>query len=308
MGLGALGRVAVVKDVLATLSGSPAYVLAATAALLATIILRRRQGLVSDRHRDWLGALPNDLSVTARAALGPLPISAGAVGVAAVATLIANLPFSACTTLVLACMGGYLVAIAVVLVVVSGKRRGVLGMGARAFPASRYAVVRRVHRNWASRPRLAPLGYWSVAQAGFWDRPKKRARSLIPWLLGLPLGTPGAVVLAVASAWLVLLHLVNLVGAAIRVAFAASWWLAPTPVGILHFTVAVSHRALGRQIIACSVVVAAVCAIAGQTVWRAALTGASWWVGIACLVSATACLVALGSNSMARSVLHRWMR
>jgi hypothetical protein len=307
IGLGALGRVPVVKHALATLSSSSADIFTVTAVVLTATILRRWRRLAMDHHRGWLRALPGDLSPTARAALAPLPIWAGVVAVSALVALVANLPLSACA-LLLASTGGYLASIVAVLMVVGWMRWGALGVGTRAAPPSQYAVVRQVRRDWAARPRLASLGYWPVAQAGFWDRPKRRARSLILVLLAMPLGVSGAVVLAVACAWLVLLHLLNLLGAVIRVAFAASWWLAPTPVGVLRFTAAVSHRALGRQFITSAVAVAAIFAVAGAAVGRAALSGASGWLGIACLVSATACVLALGSSSVAESVLHRWMR
>jgi len=115
-------------------------------------------------------------------------------------------------------------------------------------PPSRYAIVRRPRRTWASDPKLLPLAYWPTAQAKFWDRPKVRARTLILLLFALPLGVTGAVALAAAVVWLIVLHMVNLLLGLIRSAFAASWWLAPTAVGRLRFGAALAHRGLVAEI------------------------------------------------------------
>jgi ABC-type branched-subunit amino acid transport system ATPase component len=115
IGLGALGRVAIVKGALATLAGAPVFVLTVTAAILTAIILRRRRRLASDRHLDWLAALPSDLSLTARAAVAPLAIWGGVVLIAVAAAIAANLALSAPAILVLASTGGYCAAIALVV-------------------------------------------------------------------------------------------------------------------------------------------------------------------------------------------------
>ncbi len=127
-------------------------------------------------------------------------------------------------------------------------------------------------------------------------------------LLAMPLDVAGGVALVAASAWLLTLHLINLLLGVIRVAFTASWWLAPTPIGTVRFTVAVSHRALAGQVATCALLVGGAYAIKGAPVLRAGLFFAVGWLGAVCLVSATACAIALRNRSVARSVLHRWMR
>ena len=159
-----------------------------------------------------------------------------------------------------------------------------------------------------SHAGVSPLGYWPVAQTKFRDRPKIRARSLVLILLGLPLDVPAAVALATAGLWLVTLHLINLLLSVIRVAFAASWWLAPTPIGAIRFAAAVSHRALAGQITTCALLVGSTYAIGGTRVLHVALASVGGWLGAVCLVSAAACILAQRTHSLARSVLHRWMR
>jgi hypothetical protein len=122
------------------------------------------------------------------------------------------------------------------------------------------------------------------------------------------MGVAEAVVLVAASAWLLTLHLINLLLSVVRVAFSASWWLAPTPVGTIRFTAAMSHRALAGQVATGALLVGAAFAIKGAPALRAGLLFAVGWLGVVCLVSAAACAIALRTKSVARSVLHRWMR
>jgi hypothetical protein len=104
------------------------------------------------------------------------------------------------------------------------------------------------------------------------------------------------------------LHVINLLGGVVRVAFAASWWLAPTSVGLFRFTAALSHRALAAQLITCALLVCAGDAIAGTPALRTGLVGAGGWLVTVCVVSGVACIVALRTRSIARSALHRWLR
>jgi hypothetical protein len=316
IGLGALGRMEVAKRALAALAGTPLVMFTITAGILTAIILRRRRRLASVRYLDWLAALPCDLSPTAQAAVAPLPIWGAAILIIAVAAIAASLGFWSLISLLAAAASGYLAAIAVVALVsiVAARRqtrrrsRQVIGRRAYESPPSHYAVVRRGRSDWATNAGLLPLGYWPVAQTKFWDRPKLRARSLVLVLLALPLDVAGGAALIAASAWLLTLHLINLLLGVIRVAFTASWWLAPTPIGTVRFSVAVSHRALAGQVATCALLVGGAYAIKGAPALRPGLLFAVGWLGAVCLVSATACAIALRTRSVARSVLHRWMR
>jgi hypothetical protein len=306
-GLGALGRIAVVARALATLARTPLVLLAVTATTLTVVMLRRRRWLARNRQHDWVAALPSDLSLTGRAALAPLPVWVGAVLAITAAVIIARLPLSVLIGLVLACSGGYLAAIAIVVLVLRDKAHRAGRLHSRR-GSWRSTAGSRARPDWAAKTRLLPLGYWPVRQAKIWDRPKVQARSLLLLLLGLPLGTPGAVALAAATVWLTALHLIMLLLGTIRVAFAASWWLAPTPVGAIRFLAALSHGALARQIATCMLLVIAAYLIAGAPGLHTALASAASWLGVVCSVSAISCLVATRSTSIARSVLHRWMR
>jgi hypothetical protein len=124
----------------------------------------------------------------------------------------------------------------------------------------------------------------------------------------MPLDIPGAVALAAAGAWLVTLHLINLVLGVLRVAFAASWWLVPTPVGAMRFAAAVSHRALAGQVYTCALLLGAVYATEGTRGLHSALVPMVAWVSAVCLVCATTCIFAMRTRSVARSVLHQWLR
>jgi hypothetical protein len=310
-GLGLLGRLAPVKGALAALADAPFGVLALIAALLASSILRRRQRLSRAHHRDWLAALPGDLSLTVRAALAPLPLGSAAVMLVMVAAFAAGLPVQAPVGLLLASVGGYLAAILLVTLLMTGRARGWLPARASQRvepPQSRYAVLPSDRRDWASRVGLHPLGDWPIAQARFWDRPKRQARGLFFPMTALPMGIAGGVALALAATWLALVHLFNLLVAVVRVAFAAAWWLAPTPVGTLRFAAALSHGALRRQMIICALLVTAVAAIPGAHAGPGALACAAGWLGVVLLVSTLACVLARRTPSVAASVLHQVLR
>jgi hypothetical protein len=313
VGLGLAGRISIVKRALEAMSDGPLLVVALTAAVSGAITLRRRRRLASSRHRDWLASLPSDLSLTTRAAFAALPIWCGLVFVAFTASMAAGLPLSVPGVLALAILAGHLVAVPIVMLMVGGaaqRERRRLRAGRRSYqpPQSRFARVRRVRSRWATHAQLLPLGYWPVARTRLLNRPKKRARGLAFLLIGMPLDIPGAVALAAAGAWLVTFHLINLVLGVIRVAFAASWWLAPTPVGAVRFAAAVSHRALAGEIYTCTLLVAAVYAIKGTRGLDAAILPMVAWVGAVCLVCATTCIFAMQTRSVARSALHQWLR
>jgi len=315
----ALGHFASMGPGLALAAAEPILVAALSAAAFAIATLRRRKRLATQRPRDWLASLPSDLSLGARAATVPAVIWGGVALVVTAAAIGARLPVSVCGTLLAASAAGCLLASAVLAILSSlatrssrSRRNGApsrltLPPSQFVLPPSRYAIVRRPRRTWASDPKLLPLAYWPTAQAKFWDRPKVRARTLILLLFALPLGVTGAVALAAAVVWLIVLHMVNLLLGLIRSAFAASWWLAPTAVGRLRFGAALAHRGLVAEIASCALLVGMSYAVGGAPAFHRALPPAVGWIGVACVLSATACLMALRTQSVARSVLHRWM-
>lgn len=308
-----LGLVAEVRGLLASAAAAPILVTAASAVVFGTAALRRRRRLAIQRHRDWLAPLPSDLPLTVRAASVPAVVWSGIALWVIAAAIGARLAASAAAVLLAASAAGCGLAVVAVAIFSgfasrSSRSRSDGGVSRFAPPPSRYAIVRRPRRAWASRPRLLPLGYWAPALAKFWDRPKVRARSLVLLLLALPLEVTGAVALAAAALWLIVLHMVNLLLGVVRAAFAASGWLAPTPLRPLRFSVALSHRALMAEIASCALLVAMAYAVGGVPALARALPPAIGWIGAACAVSAIACGLALRTPSVANSVLHRWMR
>ena len=314
LALAALGRFTALSRALDSMAASPAVMAVVSAVVFAAVLMRRRRGLASERHRDWLAALPTNLPLTLRAAGPPAVVWIGLMLGLVAAAAGAGLSASATVSLPLASAIGCLIAAAIVGVsgALRADRSSLEGRADGASrdgpPPSRYANVRRPRRAWATNPRLLPLGYWPLAQAKFWDRPKVRARSLMFLLLALPLGVTGAVALAAAVVWLITLHLINLLLGVTRVAFAASWWLAPTPVRLARFTAAVTHRALVAKIAACTLLVGMGYAIGGTSALDKALPPAIGWIAMICALGAAACALALLTRSVARSVLHRWVK
>jgi hypothetical protein len=312
--IGALADFSPVRLGMAAAASHPFAALAIASLLFAMLIYRRRRRLVRDRHRDWLAPLPNDVPLTARAAYAPFVMWGCAVFAVFTACATTRFPLGSAAALVFASAAGFGAAVAAVGLVAALERRverrtkRARGRSRPVPPPSRYAVVHKPRGRWATRASLAPLGYWPMGQAKFSDRPKMRARSLYLLFLGLPLDVSGAVALAAAAVWLLTMHLVNLLLTVVRVAFAAAWWLAPTPVGAARFTVAVSHRALAGEIATCALLTFMAAGAGGPRAFHTALTSALIWTMAACLVSAAACLMALRSRSVARSVVHRWIR
>ena len=312
--IGALVGLTSLRLGVAAAASHPFAVLGITGFLLAIVIYRRRRRLARNRHRDWLAALPSDSALTTRAACLPFLAWASAAFALFTAGVTPRLPFISAAAVVLALAAGLLAAVAAVAIVAAlerlAERRAKRRRAPSRFvpPASRYAVVHRRRAGWATSASLAPLGYWPMAQARFSERPKMRARGLALYLLAVPLDAPGAVALAGGLVWLVTMHLVNLLVGVVRVAFAAAWWLAPTPVGTARFTLAVSHRALVGEIASCALLVFIAAGVTGPSVLHLAVRSALIWIAAACVLSAAACLIALRSQSVARSVVHRWIR
>jgi hypothetical protein len=135
----------------------------------------------------------------------------------------------------------------------AGWRLPRAGIGA---PGFHFAIVRRTRAHWASAPSLSPLGNWPAAQARIFSRPKRMAPMLIIAMMAIPSGlrgSPGQVALAVAGVCMALFSVFSLTAAAVRVAFEAARWLAPTTVGRWRFTAALIWRVGITQTLALAV-------------------------------------------------------
>ncbi|MEJ1966600.1 MAG: hypothetical protein WDO56_35700 [Gammaproteobacteria bacterium] len=253
----------------------------------ATSVARLRPRFIADRERSWLAALPHRVPVSARISFG---FCVQALAIAALFASIAatsEVPWSAARSAWLGVLGGY----------VAGALFGWLQH--RVFPAhssessgSQYAIVREPRKRWAVAPALFPLSYWAAAWARTLSNPSVTARTLIVVLLGIPMGTPGEVVLAAAGGWMAGLYvLMNLV-ATVRTAFAAGWWLRPTPVRFVRFTGTLVSRTLVIQLAVFAAGLVAIAA-AEKPKWNrlapgVALVWVLFYVGIAMIACALA--------------------
>ena len=307
--LGALGRIRAVAYMLALAALSRWFVVSVTTVLAAFLALRHQRRLELDGHRHWLAALPSDLSPTARTAARALVAWLVATVLIALLSIVARLP----VWVPLRLMGysGAAVALGVTLAAVlaaAGARRRRAGRAPGMLARSRYAAARRARPGRAHQGALAPLGEWPLAAARFRDRPTIRARSLLLLLLAVPMNVSGGAALAAAAAWLLGLHLINLLLAQARAALSAAWWLAPTPVRPLRFATALTHRMLGAQILACAALVAIAYVTLGAGSLRTAGALAGLWLVVAGVLGVAASVFALRTRSIAASPLHRWRR
>lgn len=307
LALAALGRIRAVIEVIGRAALSPRAVLVVAAVIAATVALRHQWRLRDNWHRYWLAALPADVSLTARTAARPVALWLAAAVLIVLLSLVAQLPAWVPATLVgyCACGVGLGVALAAAFPAAS-LRRGRTGRTGRALPHSRYVAARAVPSARRAGVSLLPLGDWPRADTQFRDRPTIRARSLVLLLLAVPMGTAAGPVLAAAAAWLIVLHLINLLVALARTALSASWWLAPTPLGPMRFAVALSHRMLGAQLLASALLIAIAYVVLGPESLRTACAIAALWLAAVGVLATAACAAALRTRSIAASALHRW--
>lgn len=167
--------------------------------------------------------------------------------------------------------------------------------GAGSTPGFHYVTVRRPRENWARAPALEPLSYWAVGQARVFAKPKVTAVALVLVLLALPMGTGGEKALAVAAGVWVMLYVVSLAVAAVRVAFKAARWLAPTTLRYPRFTGVLSYRVLLAQLWTWSWVVFLTYAAALWGMLRLAVHMSALSILLSGAVIAAACRVALSS-------------
>jgi hypothetical protein len=97
-------------------------------------------------------------------------------------------------------------------------------------PGSRYVPHRKAHRAAKIRPSLAALGLWPVRQMFAWAQPKMVARTTIPILVMMPLGTTAAAALGAIAVFAMAGMLLLLCLAAVAASHAVRRWIAPLPV------------------------------------------------------------------------------
>jgi hypothetical protein len=160
-------------------------------------------------------------------------------------------------------------------------------------PDFHYVTIRKPRANWAQAPRLEPLSYWAVGQTRVSTKPKVTAGALLFVLMALPSATGGEKAIAIgAGAWVVL-YLTLLAVSAIRVAFTAARWLAPTTIRYRPFTAILGYRVLLAQLWTCGWVVFLTSVAGLSVVFHLALTVTAGCVLLSGVAVPVACWFAM---------------
>jgi hypothetical protein len=243
--------------------------------------IRRRERAAADAASSWLTPLPAASPVFQHMLWGTGARLLVLVAFAALCWLLGRLTATAAWRLALALLAGTVGGS-----LAGWRMRRAADDGA---PGFHYATVRRARPRWATAPSLLPLSYWPTAHGRIFRRPKMLSRVAFMALIGLPLGTPGQVALAFAVATIALFSMAALSLAAIRIAFDAARWLAPTTLRRGRFTAAMVWRVILTQALAAAVMVFLACAIdlTRALQWGVAL--AIGFLSVSLAVTAAAC-------------------
>ena len=239
----------------------------------ALSVARRRQRAGIEAVTSWLAALPAGSPLAVRVIIATASALVAIVAFAGLVWVVGAIDRSAFSRLAVSATAGAIVGF------LAGWRLPRAGIGA---PGFHYAIVRRPRARWASAPSLSPLGNWPAAQGRIFSRPKKTAPLLLLAMLAIPSGlhgTPGQVALAVAGVCMALFSVVSLSAAAVRVAFAAARWLAPTTLGRWRFTGALIWRVALTQSAALAVLVFLTSAIDPPRALRVGVPLAALYLG-----------------------------
>lgn len=247
---------------------------------------RRRERAAAEAANSWLTPLPAVTPVFRHVLLGTCARLLLLIAFAALCCLLGRLDATATRRLALTLLVG----------TVCGSLAGwrLPRAADDGAPAFHYATVRRVRARWATDPSLLPLSYWPTAQGRIFSRPKVLSRVAFMTLIGLPLGTPGQVALAVAAACIALFSMTSLSLAAVRVAFDAARWLAPSTLRRGRFTAALVWRVILTQAAATAVIVFFACAIDLPRALRLGVMLGIGFLMVSLAVSAVACGRACG--------------
>lgn len=210
------------------------FVIATCIFTLSTARLRQHASIAAPAS--WLASLPAASPQWLQVVSDTIGRLAAIVAFIALMGLVGVSDRSDLSRLAVATVAGAIVGL------LAGWRLPRAGIGAPGFHS---AIVRRRRARWASAPSLSPLGNWPAAQGRIFSRPKRMAPMLIIPMMAIPAGlhaAPGQVALAVAAVCMALFSVFSLTVAAVRVAFGAARWLAPTTVGRWRFTVALIWR------------------------------------------------------------------
>lgn len=215
------------------------------AAVCAVSTVRRKAHIHRSRVDSWLASLNAPASVVPRALLAPLVQILLLLLAVAIPLIAGSLTRTAAVTLWLATGAAYVAGAAVGWLSLSRHNKTI------RTPDFQYVAVRGPRADWAQKPKLDPLSYWTVGQARVFAKPKGAARVVLLVFLAVPMstrGTPGEQAMAIAAGAWVLLYVGSLILAGVTVVFAAARWLAPTTINYRQLAVAVGYRALLAQV------------------------------------------------------------
>ena len=287
---GGLLTIPVVGHLLEVVAQFPVTPFVLLAAGCAVTTAHRKTSVYRSLVDSWLASLAAPASVFIRMALVPFLQLALLVLAIAIPALVGSLSLAAAKTLWWIAGTAYLAGFLVGWLASHGKSAGA--------PAFHYVTIRKPRPGWAQAPRLEPLSYWAMGQARVSTKPKVTSGAMLFVLMSLPMGISGAKAIAIAAGAWVVFHLAALNVSAIRVAFAAARWLAPTTLRYLPFTVALGYRAVLAQLWACGWVVFLTSAVALTGALRLGLTLTAECLVSSCVAIAVASWFAMRSTGM----------
>jgi len=287
---GGLLTIPIVGHLLEIVAQFPVTPFVLLAAGCAVTTAHRKTSVYRSLVDSWLASLAAPASVFIRMALVPALQLALLVLAIAIPALVGSLSLASAVTLWLVVGAAYVAGFLVGWLASHDK--------SAAAPAFHYVTIRKPRARWAQAPRLEPLSYWAMGQTRVSTKPKVTAGAVLFVLLALPMGTGGGKAIAIAAGAWVVLHLAALDVSAIRVAFAAARWLAPTTVRYLPFTVSLGYRAVVAQLWACGWVVFLTCGVALTGALRIGLISTAECLVASCGAIAAAAWLAMRSTGM----------
>ncbi len=278
-------------DIIAQYPATPFVLLAAGCAVTTA---HRKTVVYSSLVDSWLAPLAAPASIFIRMALVPVLQVTLLVFAIAIAAGAGSLSLAGAVTLWLVVGAAY----------VAGFLVGWLSSHDKSVtaPAFHYVTIRKPRSNWAQAPRLEPLSYWAMGQARVSTKPKVTAVALLFVLMALPMGTGGETAIAIAAGSWVVLHLAALDVSAIRVAFTAARWLAPTTLRYMPFTVALGYRVVLAQLWTCGWVVFLTSAVALTGALCLGLVSTAECLASSCAAIAVSCWLAMRAAGMRAGV------
>jgi hypothetical protein len=251
---------------------------------------RRKTSVYRSLVDSWLAPLAAPSSVFIRMALAPLLQLFFLLLAIAVPVLAGSLSRASAVTLWLVVSGAYVAGFVMGWLTPHDK--------AASAPDFHYVAIRKPRMNWVQAPGLEPLSYWAIGQARVSTKPKITASAMLFVLMALPMGTSGSggqVIALAAGSWVVF-YLTALDVSAVRVAFRAARWLAPTTLRYLPFTVALGYRVVLAQLWTCGWVVFLGSVTAYHGALRLGLTLTADCLLSSCITLAVACWFAMRSK------------